>query len=453
MLNIKHKKISEPFIDSEKKNQNMLSYLETNKIKNSYSSLENENFQLSSTDYYEYYENNQKIINIKHAQKTKNFRQGIELNKFIGGHHGWQLSGVDLYDNDLGQLTPNSIKNYFEESSSNEVIFIDSYESEIFDISIYNNLSFEIVNKSGIIEPLAVRDLYVAFQDNVPQSWKLFNTIKGTLQSGDNLTIENQSNQFDISYKSFTPYKDLFDAYTPVGGLLNNNVLNQNLLNEKISILGNDDFYFENITSIAYSGLKYFNVHKHQNIEITVDHQIDYWGSGLLFDTPLNSTVNIITETTGSGRNVSITGYLTGHAQITYNPPTNSTGSNYPSRFEFSIGYNTAPAYINPEIAYAGYFTGSILHQNISGKYEVPDGTTYYNIPVIFTDHNNSLNDPNLGNGLTIDVTIKKSFISSVKINNYGNNYPKGEFRYGIAENALFSGSEESTGIGILKIK
>lgn len=449
MLNIKYKKNNLPFIDSEKKNQNMLSYLETNKIKNSYYSLDNENTQLTSTDYYEYYVNDEKFINIKHSQKTKNFRQGIELNKFIGGNHGWQLSGVDLYDNDLGQLTPSSIKNYFEESSENEVIYIDSYESEIFDISIYNNLSFEIVNKSGIIEPLAIRDLYVAFQDNVPQSWKLFNTIKGTLQSGDNLIIENQSNQFDINYKNFKPYYDVFEKYTPIGGLLNNNVLNENLSNEKISILGNDDFYFENITSIAYSGLKYFNIHKHQSIDINVDHQTEYWGNGLLFDDPLTSTINIITETTGSGRTVDITGYLTGHAQITLN----SIGSNYPSRFEFSIGYNTAPSYINPEIKYAGYFIGNTLYQNISGKYEVSDGTTYYNIPVIFTDHNNSLNDPNLGNGLTIDVTIKKSFISNVRINNYGSNYPKGEFRYGIAANALFSGSEESTGIGILKIK
>lgn len=453
MLNIKYKKNIEPFIDSEKNKQSLINYSETSRIKNSYYSIDNEKHQLSSPDYSEYYLNNQKIINIKHSQKTKNFRQGIELNKFIVGHHGWQLSGVELFDNDLGQLTPNSIKNYFEEISDNEVLFVDSYESEIFDISIYSNLSFEIINKSGIIEPLALRDLYVAFQDNVPKSWKLFNTIKGTLQSGDNLTTENQSNQFDINYKNFSPYKDFFDTYTPIGGLLNNNILNENLLNEKISILGNDDFYFENATSIAFSGLKYFNIHKHQNIEITVDHQTDYWGSGLLFNTPLNSTVNIITETTGSGRNVNITGYLTGHAQITYNPLINSTGSNYPNRFGFSIGYNTAPAYINPEIAYAGYFIGNTLYQNISGKYEVPDDTTYYNIPIIFTDHNNSQNDPNLGNGLTIDVTIKKSFISNVKINNYGNNYPKGEFRYGIAQNALFSGSEESTGIGILKIK
>ena len=85
--------------------------------------------------------------------------------------------------------------------------------------------------------------------------------------------------------------------------------------------------------------------------------------------------------------------------------------------------------------------------------YLVPDNTTYYNIPIVFTDHNFSINDPNQGYGLTIDVTIRKSFISEVKIHNYGNNYPIGEYRFGIAENSLFLGSQESTGIGILKIK
>lgn len=474
MLQLKYKKLLDPFIDSEKQVQNVFkrilienqeipasgsdvkifTYMESKNVTNSYYSLDNEKTQLASPDYFEYNINNQNFIKIKHSQKTKNFRQGVELNNFIRGTHGWQASGIELYDSEIGQLNENSIKKYFEESNNNQ-IFIDGFDDENFDVCIENSngLSFDIINKSGIIEPLAIRDSYIKFQENIPLNFFIYNFIKGTIQSGENLIIENSSNQFDINYKEFSPYYDLFENYVLIGNeklLLNNNTLNE-LNVEKVSILGNDDFYFENIGSIAFCGLKYFNIHKTSTIEISIDHQTEYWGHGDYFSSPLSSSVYIITETTGSGRNVNITGYGTGHAQI-YSG--SNLGTNYPSgRFEFSIGYNTAPSYINPEIKYAGYYIGTALHPNISGVYLVPDETTYYNIPIIFTDHNNSIIDPSIGHGLTIDIIIRKSFIANVKINNFGNNYPKGEFRYGINENALFPGSQKSTGIGILKIK
>lgn len=474
MLHIKYKKTLSPFSDSEKQTHNVFrrflsqekesppgnliksfSYKESTKVISSYYSLDNEKTQLSSKDYEEVIINNNKIINIKHSNKSIPFRQGVEINDFLKGFNGWQTSGVDVYDHEIGQLKEGSTKqNYFYEIEQNDYVYIDGLDDELFEVSSdVNKISFEIINKSGIIEPLAIRDTYVSFQENIPKSWDLYNTIKGTLQSGEENIKNNSSNQIKEYYNKFSPYEDLFDDYITIGNekiLLNNNVLNENPI-EKYSILGNDDYYFDNIGTFAFSGLKFFEVHKNQNISVTVDHQTEYWGTPPLFDSPLSSSVFIITETTGSGRNVVVTGsYGTGHITIITGT---LTGTNYPERFPFSIGYNTAPSYINPEIGYAGYFSGTNVFPNVSGLYQVPDGTKYYNIPVIFTDHNNSINDPNLGNGLTIDVIIEKSFISNVKIHNFGNNYPIGEFRYGIAANSLFSGSQESTGIGVIKIK
>lgn len=461
MLNLKFKRVISPFIDSEI-NQNCFkrfinkennskknfSYTETTKITGSYYDIDNEKTQLSSVDYSEYLSGNTKKINIKHSNKSKNFRQGVEINQFLIGHNGFQAKGPDLYDEEIGQL--------------------ENYDDNQFNDYNVKKIPFNIINKSGLIEPLSIRDS-LSLQENVPLL--IHNFIKGTLHSGDESVLTNYSESFidkenicekqlfnnfsnsiDIKYKNFMPYDDSFDQYINIGNekiLLNNNVLNEKPI-EKYSILGNDDYYFDNIGTFAFSGLKYSLLHKHQSIEINVDHQTEYWGEGLLFNTPLNSVVNITTTVAGSGRAVNITGNLTGHAQIT----TNTNGSGYPSgRFSFSIDYGVAPGYINPEIKYAGYFINTTLYQNISGKYEVPDGTKYYNIPVIFTSHNDGIDPNTVGHGLTIDIIIRKSFISEVKINNYGKNYPVGEFRYGIPLNALYPGSESSTGIGIIKIK
>lgn len=475
MLHLKYKKLITPFYDSEKQTHNVFrrlifqekeipansgnikknfSYMESTKVVDSYYSLDNEKTQLASPTYDEYLNGSIKYINIKHAAKSISFRQGVEINNFIKGNNGWQATGLDVYDHEIGQLTEQSTKTFFNESEINEFVFVDGFGDEFFDVSIEDKkIPFEIINKSGIIEPLAIRDTYLEISQNIPSGWKLYNLIKGTLQTGEESIINNSSNEIKISYEKFLPYKDSFDKFVVVGHqkiLLNNNKLNETII-EKFSILGNDDFYFENVTSIAYSGLKFFNLHKHQTMDICVDHQTQYWGTGLLFETPSSSIISIITETTGSGRTIIVTGsYGTGH--ITLENGSN-LGSNYPDKFPFSIGYNTAPGYINPKIGYAGFFSGTDLFPNTSGIYLVPDETIYYNIPVVFTTHNLSTNDPNKGFGLTIDVIIRKSFISDVKINNYGTNYPIGEFRFGIATDSLFIGSNSSTGIGLLKVK
>jgi hypothetical protein len=476
MLHLKFKRLLSPFYDSEKQTQNVFrrfiagekeipvnsgnikknfSYSESNKITNSYYGQNNEESQLTSTNYDEYISGSIKYVNIKHAHKTIPFRQGVELNTFIKGGNGWQASGVDIYDSEIGQLKESFINDlFFNESEKNDFVYIDGFEEEFFDVSIEDNkIPFEIINKSGIIEPLAIRDTFIVLQQNIPIGWKISNLINGTLQSGNESIIDNSSNLIEISYNEFSPYKDSFEKFILIGEesiLLNNNKLNESRI-EKFSILGNDDYYFDNITSIAFSGLKYYNIHKHKSINLSIDHQIDYWGTGSLFQFPLSSSVYISTQTTGSGKTVIVTGsYGTGHITLLTGT---LAGTNYPERFSFSINYNSAPGYINPEIGYAGYFSGTTLFPNKSGVYLVPDNTTYYNIPIVFTDHNFSINDPNQGYGLTIDVTIRKSFISEVKIHNYGNNYPIGEYRFGIAENSLFLGSQESTGIGILKIK
>jgi predicted metal-dependent hydrolase len=89
MLHIKYKKTLSPFSDSEKQTHNVFrrflsqekesppgnliksfSYKESTKVISSYYSLDNEKTQLSSKDYEEVIVNNNKIINIKHSNKS-----------------------------------------------------------------------------------------------------------------------------------------------------------------------------------------------------------------------------------------------------------------------------------------------------------------------------------------------------------------------------------------------
>ena len=133
MLHIKYKKTLSPFSDSEKQTRNVFrrllseekeiqpgnllksfSYKESTKVVSSYYSLDNEKTQLSSKDYEEVIINNNKIINIKHSNKSIPFRQGVEINDFLKGFNGWQTSGIDVYDHEIGQLKESSTKqNYF----------------------------------------------------------------------------------------------------------------------------------------------------------------------------------------------------------------------------------------------------------------------------------------------------------------------------------------------------